>query len=130
MFDRAASHLIATAAACAAAVLAVMAAGFAMFAALRPAIGEAWGAAAVAAAATLAVGGFALYAHLRAQAREREAELARAQLLNGLPANLAELTREHPLATLALTLAGGVLAARHPRVSRDLIAIVARLLQR
>lgn len=126
MFDSAAAGLIATTTACAAAVLGVFAAGFALYALATPSWGPAGAAAAVAAAAALVVGALALIAHHRAKAKQREAEIAQAQLVETLPLGLGVLARDHPLVALGLTLAGGALAARHPRLSRDLIAIIAR----
>jgi hypothetical protein len=126
MFDRAAASLIATTTACAAAALAVFAAGFALYALVQPALGAAGAAAAVATASAALVGIYALIAHFRAKEKEREAELAQAQLLNSLPLGLGGVAREHPMVALAVTLLGGVVAARHPRLSRDLLAIVAR----
>ncbi len=127
MFDRAAANIIATATACAGAAMAVFALGFAVYALAEPHFGPPGSAALVAAIGALLVALYALYAHMRAKAKEREAELAQAQLAESLPLGLGHLTRDHPLAALAVSAIGGLIAARHPRLSRDLISIVARL---
>lgn len=126
MFTRAWSSLIAIASACAAAVLAVFAAGFALYALLQPAVGPAGAAAYVALAAALCVALFALFATMRARKREREAALAQTQILDELPMGLGDIARDRPILTLGITALGGILAARHPALARDLIGIVAR----
>jgi hypothetical protein len=126
MFDRAMASVIATAAACAAAVMAVFATGFALYAVIEPNLGPAWAAAIVALVATLCVVTFALLAAYRARKRAREAQVAQAELLHELPMGLGDIARDRPLVTLAITALGGVLAARHPTLVRDVIGIVAR----
>ena len=126
MFDRAAAAMIATIAAGAAAALAVFAGGFALYALVEPSAGRAGAAALVALAATLLVGLYALMAAHRARERAREVEVAQAELMDELPMGLGDVARERPMVTLAITLLGGVLAARHPHLVRDLIAIAAR----
>lgn len=126
MFDRAMAAVVATAAAAAAVVMAVFALGFALYALIEPNIGPAGAAAIVALAAALVVAIFALIAALRKRKREQEAALAQAQLMDELPLGLGDIARERPILTLALTAVGGILAARHPTLTRDLIAIVAR----
>lgn len=126
MFDRAMSAVIATAAAAAAAVLAVFALGFALYALIEPEIGAAGAAAIVALASALCIAIFALVATLRARKREREAAVMQAELMDELPLGLGDLARDRPLATLAITALGGLLAARHPTLVRDIIHIAAR----
>jgi protein-S-isoprenylcysteine O-methyltransferase Ste14 len=126
MFDRAMASVIATAAACAAAVMAVFACGFALYALVEPQLGPAGAAAVVALVAALAVAVFALVAAQRARARERESQVAQAQLMEELPLGLGDIARDRPLVTLGVTALGGILAARHPTLVRDLIHIVAR----
>jgi hypothetical protein len=126
MFDRALSSFIAVAAACAAAVLAVFASGFALYALLLPTVGPALAAAIVALCAAFLVALYAFFATLRARKKERETAVAQAELLDELPMGLGDLARERPLVTLAVTALGGLLAARHPTLVRDLIHIVAR----
>lgn len=126
MFDRAMAAVVATAAAAAAVVMAVFALGFALYALIEPNIGPAGAAAIVALAAALVVAIFALIAALRKRKCEQEAALAQAQLMDELPLGLGDIARERPILTLALTAVGGILAARHPTLTRDLIAIVAR----
>ena len=130
MFERATANLIATVAACAAAAMAVFAIGFAIYALAEPAFGPAGAAATVAVAAALIVSAYALYMHLKTRQRERESEAAQSALLDSLPLGLGALTREHPLAAIAATVLGGALAARHPRLARDLIALAARFTNR
>lgn len=126
MFDRAMASVIATAAACAAAVMAVFATGFALYAVIEPNLGPAWAAAIVALVATLCVVVFALVAAYRSRRRAREAAIAQAELLDELPIGLGDIARDRPLVTLGVTALAGLLAARHPTLVRDLIAIVAR----
>jgi len=126
MFDKAMAAVIATAAACAAAVMAVFATGFALYAVILPMLGPAWAAAIVALVAALCVAIFALLASMRARKREHETAVAQAELLDELPMGLGDIARERPLMTLGITALGGLLAARHPSLVRDLIGIVAR----
>ncbi|MGE0740879.1 MAG: hypothetical protein AB7O98_06010 [Hyphomonadaceae bacterium] len=130
MFDRAMATVIATAAACAAAVMAVFATGFALYALILPHVGAAGAAAIVALAAALCVAVFALIAAQRARQRERETAIAQAELLDELPMGLGDIARERPLMTLGITALGGLLAARHPTLVRDVIGIVARFSRR
>ena len=126
MFDRAMAAVVATAAAVAAVVMIVFALGFALYALIVPEIGSAAAAAIVALVAALAVALFALAAALRKRKHEREAAIAQAQLMSDLPLGLSDIIRDRPLATLAVTALGGILAARHPTLMRDVIHIVAR----
>jgi hypothetical protein len=126
MFDRAMTGLIAAAAACAAAAMAVFALGFSLYALILPEVGPAGAAAIVALAAALLVALYALFATLAARKRERETAVAQAELLDELPMGLGDLARERPLVTLGITALGGLLAARHPTLVRDVIHIVAR----
>lgn len=126
MFDRAMAAVVATAAVAAAVVMAVFALGFALYALIEPALGPAGAAAIVALVAALIVMVFALIAALQKRQREREAAIAQAQLMDELPLGLGDITRDRPLVTLAVTALGGLLAARHPTLARDVIAIVAR----
>ncbi len=130
MFDRAIAGLIAAAAACAAAAMAVFALGFALYVLIAPEVGPAGAAAIVALAAALLVALYALFATLQARKRERETAVAQAELLDELPLGLGDVARDRPLVTLAITALGGLLAARHPTLVRDLIHIVARFSRR
>ena len=127
MFERATDDIIALATAAAAAVVAVVAASFAIYAAFVPLVGTAWSAAIVAGIATAIVGVFALLANLRARAKERAALEAQAHMANTLPHNIAGLARDHPIAALIASLVGGALAARHPKLARDLVSLVAKV---
>jgi hypothetical protein len=84
----------------------------------------------VALIATLGVALFALAVSMRARAREqereREAQALQAEVLDELPLGLGDIARDRPIVTLAVTALGGILAARHPSLVRDLIGIVAR----
>lgn len=126
MLDKAMATVIAAAAACAAAVMAVFATGFAIYALILPTAGPAGAAAIVALIAAFGVALFALVVVMRARAREREQAALQAEVMDELPMGLGEIARERPIVTLAVTALGGVLAARHPTLARDLIAIVAR----
>lgn len=130
MFDRAIAGLIAAAAACAAAAMAVFALGFALYVLIAPSAGPAGAAAIVALAAALLVALYALFATLQARKRERETAVAQAELLDELPMGLGDVARDRPLLTLGITALGGLLAARHPTLVRDLIHIVARFSRR
>ena len=127
MFDRAADNIIAAATASAAAVLAVFALGFAVYASFVPLVGEPWAATIVAAISSSFVAIYALIAHVRAKASRRAEEQARTEMMNSMPMGVGTLAKEHPWIALAVSLAGGVLAARHPRLARDLVSIVARV---
>lgn len=130
MFERASANLLATITACAAAVLAVFAAGFAIYALALPYWGAAGAAAAVAGVAALVVIACALYTNHRAKQKELEAEAAQAHMMSSLPLNLGGIARDHPVASIVATLVAGALASRHPRLSRDLISIIARFTDR
>ena len=56
----------------------------------------------------------------------RETAVAQAELLDELPMGLGDIARQRPLVTLGITALGGLLAARHPSLVRDLISIIAR----
>jgi hypothetical protein len=126
MFDRAMASVISTAAASAAAVMAVFSSGFAIYALILPTAGPAGAAAIVALIATLGVAAFALFVTLRNKRREREAVALQAEVMDELPLGLGDIARDRPIVTLAITAVGGILAARHPTLVRDLIGIIAR----
>jgi hypothetical protein len=126
MFDRARAALIVTAAACAAAVLVVFAAGFALYAFALPYVGAAGAAAIVALAAALALGLYALISILNKRKREHDTEVAHAELLDELPLGLGDIARDRPMLTLGIAALSGLLAARHPTLTRDLIHLAAR----
>lgn len=126
MFDRAMAAVVTTAAAAAAVVMIVFALGFALYALIVPNIGPAAAAAFVALAAALIVSLFALVVAWRKRKHEREAAIAQAQLMDDLPMGLGDIVRDRPMVTLAITALGGILAARHPTLMRDLIHIAAR----
>lgn len=126
MFENALSRVVAVAAASAAAVMAVFAAGFALYALLVPIVGPPGAAAIVALVAALAVALFALFAALRARKREREQAAAQEHMMSNLPAELGDIVRDRPMVSIAVTLIGGIVAARHPSLARDLIALAAR----
>lgn len=134
MFDRAMATVISTAAASAAAVMAVFSSGFAIYALILPTAGPAGAAAIVALIATLGVGLFALVVAMqnrkRELEREREAAALQAQVMEEMPLGLGDIARDRPIMTLAITAVGGILAARHPTLVRDLIGIVARFARR
>ncbi len=129
MFDRAMATVIATSAACAAAVMAVFSLGFSLYALMLPMVGAPGAASIVALVATLGVALFALFAAYRRKEKEREAAALQAQLMEEAPLmgfGLGDIARERPILTLAVTALGGLLAARHPSLARDLLSVVAR----
>lgn len=130
MFENAFSRVVAVAAASAAAVMAVFAAGFALYALVVPLVGPPAAAAIVALVAALMVALFALFTAMRARKLERERAEAQTHLVNNLPAELGDLVRDRPIAAMAVTLIGGIVAARHPRLTRDLISLAARFTRR
>ncbi|MCA9270175.1 MAG: hypothetical protein KDA41_16955, partial [Planctomycetales bacterium] len=121
MFDRAMAAVVATAAAAAAVVMIVFALGFSLYALIEPNVGAAAASAIVALSAALFVALFALLAAFRKRQHEREAAIAQAELMDELPMGLGDIVRDRPLVTLAVTALGGILAARHPTLMRDLI---------
>ncbi len=127
MFERATDDVIALATVAAAAVMAVFAAGFAIFAAFRDiGLSNAWAATIVAALSALVVIIFATVAIMRKKERERADALAREHMMSSLPFNLADVAKDRPIVTVAASLIGGVLAARHPKLARDLVSLLAR----
>jgi hypothetical protein len=127
MFDRAVSRIVAVAAACGAAVMAVFAAGFSLYALLEPRVGAAGASAIVALVAALLVALIALFAGFRARQRERDAQAASHELAHALPVELlGDAVRDRPLVSLAVTLVVGALAARNPGLVRDLVGLAAR----
>lgn len=129
MLDRAMVTLIATAIACAIATMAVFAAGFALYSLVLPTAGPAGAAGLVALVAALilalAIVGIMLRSRAKEREREREAAIAQAQIMDEMPFGLGDFARDRPMVTLAVTALGGILAARNPKLSRDLLSIVA-----
>lgn len=125
MFDKALSSLLGATLLCAAAALAVFAAGFALYALLLAPLGAAGAAASVAAAAAAAVGIGGLIYRFRAAQREvervRMQAAAQTEFASLIPEPVRELMRRHPLAAVAVSVVGGVLAARNPRIVREVI---------
>lgn len=121
MFDKALSSLIGITIICAAAALAVFAGGFALYAVVLPVVGPAGAAAVVAGVAALVVMLAGVIRVMRAHEREREALLARQELAHGLPEPIRGLMQDHPLTAVAVTVLGGVVAARNPRIIREVI---------
>ena len=123
MFDKALASLLTATLVCAALALAVFAAGFALYAVALP-LGPAAAAAIVALTAAGVVGLIALLHSLRSRQDAQEAVIARAELAHALPGDVTELMRKHPLAAIAASLVGGVVAARNPRLIREVITIL------
>lgn len=126
MFDRTVGSMVAGAAACTAAVVAVVAAGFALYAFLEPMAGAAGAAAAVALVASASAGAYALYVGVRAHARARASEAAQTELLAQLQGGVGDIAQRHPAIMIAVAVVGGVLATRHPRLAQDLLAVAAQ----
>ena len=126
MFNRAMAAVIVTSAACAAAVMAVFAIGLAIYTLVLPTAGAAGAAGIVALIAVLALALLAIGIMLRSRHHERQTAVAHAELLDELPLGLGDIARDRPLVTLGVTALAGLLAARHPSLVRDLIAVAAR----
>lgn len=122
MFDKALSSLLTAAILCASAALAIFAAGFALYALVLPQLGAAGAAALVAGAAAVLVGLVGLMQLWRTKARDRERAAAQAEFSSAIPEPLRDFMRRHPLGAIAVTLVGGIVAARNPRVVRELVA--------
>ncbi|MET0181325.1 MAG: hypothetical protein ABW199_00410 [Caulobacterales bacterium] len=121
MLEKALNSLVGLTIVCASAALAVFAGGFAVYAIVAPQLGPAGAAAVVAAVAASIVGITGVIRLVRAQQRERESVLARHELAAGLPEPLRGVMQDHPLAAIAVTVLGGVVAARNPRIIREVI---------
>lgn len=130
MIDRAASTMITMAAIGASAVMGVFAVGFAVYAFAEPYVGPAWAAAIVAGLSGLVLGVYALAMTLKARERERQQAAVQASLLNALPLGLGNIARDHPIAALLVSLVGGAVAARHPRLVGDLVHLFAKATDR
>lgn len=126
MLDKALSTVVGATLACAAAALAAIYAAYALHLFLAPFLGEAGAAAAVAAAAAALVGLAGFIYRARAKAREEErARLqaaAQGELIGLIPDPLRALLHKHPIAAISVTVIAGVLAARNPRIVREVIA--------
>ena len=122
MFERATFSLIAAAATCAAAAMAVFATGFALYALMLEWLTPAGAAAVVAVVAALIAAVGAWLAKERAERRRLEADAQRAHFAGALPGELSGFLADRPLATLAVSLVGGLLATRHPGLVRDVLA--------
>lgn len=122
MFDKALNSLISVTIVCASAALAVFAAGFALYALALPQLGPAGAAAVVAALAALLVAIVGAVRLLRSKDKEREAALAQSELTSAFPEPIRGLMQRHPLAAIAVTVLGGLVAARNPRIIRELVS--------
>jgi hypothetical protein len=126
MFDRAFGPLISITIVCAAAALAVFAGGFAVYAFALPYVGAAGAAAIVVGFASLAVAGVGIVRIVRRKAKEEEAKAAQAELSSVIPEPFRGLMKKHPAAAIAATIVGGVVAARNPRIIRELVMALRR----
>mgnify|MGYP000885810513 CR=1 FL=1 len=130
MLDRAALALVFASAACAVAVMAIFAGGFALYLWLAPTAGAAGAAGIVALACALIVAAIAAFILLRAKQHKEEAHAATAEVMDALPQHFTDLAADRPLASLAASVIGGILIARYPGIARDLMSIVARFTER
>ncbi|GAM98758.1 hypothetical protein U91I_02394 [alpha proteobacterium U9-1i] len=130
MFDRAASSVIVIAAIGASSAMAVVATGFAIYALVEPHVGAPGAAAIVAGLSALTVGIYAWVMSARAKERERQQAVAQASLLDSLPLGLGNIARDHPIAAVLVSLLGGAVAARHPRLMSDLVHLFAKATDR
>jgi len=122
MFDKALNSLIGLTIICASAALAVFAAGFALYALALPELGPPGAAAAVAGVAAIVVAVAGLLHMRRNKDKEREAALAQSELSSAFPEPIRGLMQRHPLAAIAVTVLGGLVAARNPRIIRELVS--------
>ena len=130
MIDRAASTVITMAAIGASAVMGVFAVGFGVYAFAEPYVGPAWAAAIVAGLSASVVGIYALVATLKAREKERQQAVVQASLLDALPLGLGNVARDHPIIALVVSLVGGAVAARNPRLVGDLVHLFAKATDR
>ncbi len=121
MFDKALNSLLGATIICASAALAIFAAGFALYALVLPYVGPAGGAAIVAASASVLIGAAGLLHRMRAKQREAERAAAQVELTSAIPEPLRGLMQKHPIGAIAVTIVGGILAARNPRIIREVI---------
>jgi uncharacterized membrane protein HdeD (DUF308 family) len=126
MIDRAASTVVTMAAIGASTAMGVFAVGFGVYAFAEPYVGPAWAAAIVAGLSALVVGIYALVMTLKGREKERQAAVAQASLLDALPLGLGNIARDHPIAALLVSLVGGAVAARNPRLVGDLVHLFAK----
>lgn len=126
MFDRALGSLISITIVCAAAALAVFAGGFAVYALAAPYVGAAGAAAIVAGIAALVVAIFAVVRLISGKAKEDEAKAAQAELSSAMPEPFRGLMKKHPAVAIAATIVGGLVAARNPRIIRELVMALRR----
>ena len=103
----------------AASAVGVVAAAFALYAALRPLIGPAWSAAAVCAAAGAMIGLGGLFAMLSANPPKRKAS---APPEKDLVSRLIELARDKPIVAASAVLAAGAVAFKNPKVTAAIVS--------
>lgn len=104
----------AVAAIAAAAAVCIVALAFALYAALKPAIGPAWSAAAVAGTAALIVVVVALLLGRRAQPEEKGDD-------RDLATKVFDLARDKPMVAVAAVAAAGLVALRNPKITAALV---------
>ncbi|MCI3133251.1 hypothetical protein [Phenylobacterium aquaticum] len=109
----------AVAALSAASAVGVVAAAFAVYAALRPMIGPAWAAAAVCALAAAMIGLGGLIAALAANPPRFKKPVAEEK---DLVSRLIELARDKPLVAASAVLAAGAVAFKNPKVTAAIVS--------
>lgn len=113
---RIALRFAAAASIAAAAAVSVVAASFALYAALKPLIGEAGGAAAVAVVFALGAWIGAALLNRRVETKPRRQE-EHASPVEALTDRMGDLVRERPLMAAAAALAGGFIIVRNPALA-------------
>lgn len=127
MLNRAVASLTTIAAVCAAAAVAVLAGAFALYAVIEPLAGAAGAAGAVALGASMSVGACALFVAHRAGKRARRTEFAQREMMKQLEILAGGIAQKHPVTAILACAAGGLLAARAPRLADELLAVAAYL---
>jgi hypothetical protein len=94
----------------------VVAAAFAVYAALKPMIGPAWASASVCAAAALLIALGGLGAALAANPPRRKASADK-----DLTAKLIELAKEKPIVAASAILAAGAVALKNPKITAAIV---------
>lgn len=103
----------------AASAVGVVAAAFALYAALSPLIGPAWAAAAVCATAGAMIGLGGLFAALSANPPRSKAS---APPEKDLVSRLIELARDKPIVAASAVLAAGAVAFKNPKVTAAIVS--------
>ena len=118
--ERTALAIAAAAATAAAAALCVWASGFALFAFVAPAIGDAAAGAVVAAAAAGALLVVGVYSSRKAKEKAHERTVTAAVEHSEPLRVVADMVRDRPLVALGVSLVAGLIASREPGLVREI----------